>query len=46
MTHGWLNVTDAIIHSCNYFFYEVGYRVTIDNIAKYAKYYGLGQKQM
>lgn len=44
MTHGWLNVTDAIIHSCNYFFYEVGYRVTIDNIAKYAKYYGLGQK--
>ena len=44
MTHGWLNVTDAIIHSCNYFFYEVGYRVTIENIAKYAKYYGLGQK--
>ena len=44
MTHGWLNVTDAIIHSCTYSFYEVGYRVTIDNIAKYAKYYGLGQK--
>ena len=44
MTHGWLNVTDAIIHSCNYFFYEVGYRVTIDNIAKYAKYYRLRKK--
>lgn len=44
MGHGWLNVTEAITHSCNYFFYEVGYRATIDNIAKYAKYYGLGEK--
>ena len=44
MSHGWLNVTEAIIHSCNYFFYEVGYRATIDNIAKYAKYYGLGER--
>lgn len=25
--HGYLNVTQAIKHSCNYFFYEVGYRV-------------------
>lgn len=33
MSHGWLNVTEAITHSCNYFFYEVGYRATIDNIA-------------
>lgn len=23
--HGWLNVTSAIRHSCNYYFYEVGY---------------------
>lgn len=44
MSHGWLNVTEAITHSCNYFFYEVGYRATIDNIAKYAKYYGLGER--
>lgn len=44
MSHGWLNVTEAITHSCNYFFYEVGYRATINNIAKYAKYYGLGEK--
>ena len=44
MSHGWLNVTEAITPSCNYFFYEVGYRATIDNIAKYAKYYGLGEK--
>lgn len=25
--HGYLNVSQAIKHSCNYFFYEVGYRV-------------------
>ncbi len=43
-THGWLNVSDAIKHSCNYFFYEVGNRMGIDNLAKYATYFGLGQK--
>lgn len=42
--HGYLNVSQAIKHSCNYFFYEVGYRVGIDNIAKYANYLGLGKK--
>ena len=42
--HGWLNVSQAIKHSCNYFFYEVGYRVGIQNLAKYANYFGLGLK--
>lgn len=42
--HGWLNVTSAIQHSCNYFFYETGRRVGIDNLAKYSKYFGLGTK--
>lgn len=42
--HGYLNVTDAIIHSCNYFFYEVGNRVGIQNLAKYTKALGLGKK--
>lgn len=42
--HGWLNVSQAIQHSCNYFFYEVGNRVGIDNLEKYAKYFGLGSK--
>lgn len=41
--HGPLNVSDAIKHSCNYFFYETGYRITIDNLAKYAKSFGLGK---
>lgn len=42
--HGPLNVTDAIVHSCNYFFYEVGNRVGIQNLAKYTRALGLGKK--
>ncbi|MBR2787019.1 MAG: penicillin-binding protein 2 [Clostridia bacterium] len=42
--HGYLNVSNAIKHSCNYFFYEVGNRIGIDTLAKYAKYFGLGKK--
>lgn len=42
--HGYLNVTDAIKHSCNYFFYETGDRMGIDTLVKYAKYFGLGGK--
>ena len=42
--HGSLNVTGAIQKSCNYYFYEIGKRVGIDNITKYAKYFGLGRK--
>lgn len=42
--HGYLNVSDAIKHSCNYFFYEVGNRIGIDNLEKYATYFGLGHK--
>ena len=43
-THGSLNVSDAIKHSCNYFFYETGYRVGIDDLEKYSRYLGLGEK--
>lgn len=42
--HGYLNVTQAIKYSCNYFFYELGYRLGIDTIAEYASKYGLGKK--
>ena len=41
--HGALNVTGAIKNSCNYFFYEVATRIGIEQIEKYAKYFGLGQ---
>ncbi len=42
--HGWLNVTQAIEHSCNYFFYETGRRAGIDKLVEVAKSFGLGQK--
>ena len=42
--HGYLNVTQALQHSCNYFFYEVGDRIGVDTIAKYALHFGLGKK--
>ena len=42
--HGPLNVSQAIKHSCNYFFYEVGNRIGIDKLEKYANYFGLGKK--
>lgn len=43
-THGYINVTQAIKVSCNCFFYEVGRRMGIDNLVKYAKMFGLGSK--
>ena len=42
--HGYLNLTQAIKYSCNYFFYDLGYRLEIDTIAEYAGYYGLGKR--
>ena len=42
--HGYLNVTQALQHSCNYFFYETGDRMGIDTLSKYALHFGLGKK--
>ncbi len=42
--HGYLAVSDAIKHSCNYFFYEVGNRMGIETLDRYATYLGLGHK--
>jgi penicillin-binding protein 2 len=44
LTHGYVDVSGAIKVSCNCFFYEVGRRVGIADIVKYAKLFGLGQK--
>lgn len=56
VSHGNLNVSQAIQHSCNYFFYEMGYRLgnghgnVVDNekglnkLKKYANKYGLTSK--
>jgi penicillin-binding protein 2 len=43
MTHGAETVTDAIRDSCNYFFFDVGRRLTIQKIDEYAEKYGFGQ---
>lgn len=42
-THGSVNVSDALKTSCNYFFYDVGRRLTIDKLQKYGKLFGLGE---
>ncbi|MBQ7097240.1 MAG: penicillin-binding protein 2 [Clostridia bacterium] len=42
-THGAINVSEAIGVSCNYFYYDVGRRLGIETIARYARNYGLGQ---
>lgn len=42
--HGALNVSGAIKNSCNYYFYELITRMGIENLEKYAKYFGLGEK--
>ncbi len=42
--HGYMNVTSAIEQSCNYFFYDTADKMGIDNLVKFAKYFGLGTK--
>lgn len=54
--HGTINLSNAIKHSCNYFFYEVGYRMSLNSkgeyssligiqkIQQYAKMFGLSEK--
>lgn len=42
-THGYVNVSEAIQVSCNYFFYDVGRQLTITKIDEYCEKYGLGQ---
>jgi len=41
--HGVVNMIKAIAESCNIYFFEMGRRLGIDLIEKYAKMFGLGQ---
>ena len=41
--HGKINVSEAIYHSCNYFFAEMGYQLTMDGLNAYAANFGLGE---
>ncbi len=42
-THGEINVAQAIEHSCNYFFFEVGRIMGIETLQGHAAALGLGQ---
>jgi penicillin-binding protein 2 len=42
--HGVMDVHNAIVHSCDVFFYNIGMRMGIDRISKYARLLGLGAK--
>ena len=42
-THGDVDATAALKVSCNYFFYELGSRMTIDMLDETAKGFGLGE---
>lgn len=39
--HGVLTVSGGITHSCNFFFYEIGYRLGLDNLGRYNSEDGL-----
>lgn len=41
---GWLTFIKALAMSDNVYFYELGYRVDIDNIEKYAHIFGFGER--
>ena len=40
--HGSINVTAALRHSCNVFFYDTGRRLGIDDMNLYSRSFGLG----
>ncbi len=41
--HGAVNVHEALVQSCDTFFYQVSQRLGVDLIAQYARQFGLGQ---
>ena len=41
--HGVMNVHQALTQSCNVFFYQVGIRLEIERISRYARLLGLGE---
>lgn len=41
---GWLTFIKALAMSDNVYFYELGYRVGLDNIEKYAHIFGFGER--
>lgn len=42
-THGLVDIVDALKVSCNYFFYEMGWRLSMDNVGLYKPEIGLSK---
>ncbi len=42
--HGMVDLHKAIVESCDTYFYQLGQRLGVDRIAKYARAFGLGEK--
>lgn len=42
--HGWMNLTDSLMHSCDVFYYNLGRRLGLDPIAGMGRRLGLGEK--
>jgi len=43
-THGPMDASNALKNSCNYYYYEVGKRLGVDNLEKYGRKLHLGEK--
>jgi penicillin-binding protein 2 len=41
--HGTLNLKEAIIHSCDIYFYQLGLETGVDNIVDFSQEFGLGR---
>jgi penicillin-binding protein 2 len=42
-SHGNVNIVDALKVSCNYYFYEMGWRMSIDNFGRFNEQLGLSK---
>ncbi|MBR2499860.1 MAG: hypothetical protein IKB60_02135 [Clostridia bacterium] len=40
--HGTINISQALQHSCNYFFYDMGKKLGLEKLTEYTKLLGLG----
>ena len=41
--HGSINLSQAIMHSCNYYFYELGFRLSTDHTGRYSDSLGIAK---
>lgn len=41
--HGYVNMQNAITHSCDVYFYNLAWQLGINKLAKYARMFGLGE---